>query len=333
MDSGGVWNGSAEVTNTTGDGFSLTLVNSAAGAPDPLLNDVAFDIALTLNVPAGFRLPVSPFTVTTAASGGDPGAGNCVAPGGGSITATQAGGVGTPVTFSFPANTNLPAQGAGALPCSYTLSFGLTTTNVAPFVAAGNRTLNYSFRYNVTDDTPASQQTVSAPQNIAVRRGGVIVTKTAVPNAADPNGAYADGETAEWTVSLFNNGTGGSFAAALTDTPNANFNAATLQLTPPLAPPGTPFPVPQGVNQYTLSYLQPGSAAARPSDRPAAPAAASSAVHPSHCSISPGTPELRSQCHASQAHHASLSRLNAQRAISIWLSAAGHPLVGFASAA
>ncbi|HEY3487935.1 MAG TPA: hypothetical protein VGL10_07705, partial [Gammaproteobacteria bacterium] len=258
MDSGGVWNGTAEVTNTTGDIFQITLGNGAVGAPDPLVNDVAFDIALTLDVPAGFRLPVSPFTVTTAASGGDPVAGNCTAPGGGSISATQAGGAGTPVTFNFPADTNLPAQGTGLNPCRYTLSFGLTTVNVAPFVAAGSHTLEYSFSYNEIDNDTDSEQIVNPNQNIAVRRGDIIVTKTAVSNSSDPDGAYEDGEIAEWTVAVFNNGTGGTFAIQLTDTPNLNFNGATLQLTPPALPPGAPFPVPPGDDQYTLNYLSPG---------------------------------------------------------------------------
>ena len=48
-----------------------------------------------------------------------------------------------------------------------------------------------------------------------LRSGDLIVTKTAVPNPADPNGAYADGETAEWLVSVFNNGDGGTFAVLL----------------------------------------------------------------------------------------------------------------------
>lgn len=260
MDAGGTWNGMAEVTDTTGDTFRLTVTNSAAGAPDPLTDDVAFDISLTLNVPGGFRLPASPFTVTTAASGGDAGAGNCVAPGGGTITATQAGGAGTPVTFVFPADTNLPAQGAGT-PCAYTLTFGLTTDDVAPFPANGNHTLGYTFTYNEIDNDAGSQQAVSAQTPVKVRTGDVIVTKTAVPNPSDPNGAYADGETAEWTVSVFNNGTGGTFATVVTDTPNGNFDSATLQLTPPASPPGTPFPVPQGTNQYTIAYLAPGERA------------------------------------------------------------------------
>ncbi len=243
MDSGGVWNGSAEVTNTTGDIFRITLSNTAAGLPNPLVNDVAFDIALTLDVPAGFRLPASPFAVTATNNGGDT---NCIAPAPGSITATQAGGVGTPITFNFPANTNLPARGAGLTPCSYTLSFGLTTTNVAPFVAGGSYILNYSFRYNTVDNDSGTQQTVSPNQNVEVRRGDIIVTKTAVSNPANqPEGSYADGETAQWTVSVHNNGTGGAFAVQLTDTPNVNFDASTLQLAL-----GAP-----GVNQYTVNYL------------------------------------------------------------------------------
>ena len=87
LDSGGVWNGLAEVTNTTGDSLQFVLTNSAAGTPNPLLNDIAYDLSLTLDVPSGFRLPSSPFTVTTSATGGDPTANNCVPPGGGSITA------------------------------------------------------------------------------------------------------------------------------------------------------------------------------------------------------------------------------------------------------
>lgn len=257
MDASGTWNGAAEVSNTTGDTFRLTISNNAAGTPDVLVNDVAFDIALSLTVPSGFRLPSSPFTVTTSASGGDGGAGNCVAPGGGSITATQAGGAGTPVTFVFPANTNLPAQGAGT-PCVYSFELGLTTNNVAAFATVGNNTLSYTFTYNEIDNDVGSQQSATGQQIVEVRAGDVIVTKVAVPNPADLNGAYADGETAEWTVSVFNNGTGGTFAALITDIPNVNFNPATLQLTPPASPPGTPFPVPQGNNQYTISYLDPG---------------------------------------------------------------------------
>ncbi len=254
MDSAGVWNGLVEVTNTTGDSFQITLTNSAAGAPDPLVDDVAFDIGLTLNVPAGFRLPVSPFNVTTAATGGDPGAANCVAPGGGTITATQAGGAGTPITFNIPADTNLPARA----PCNYSFQFGLTTNDSAPFVTGGNYQLDYDFSYNEIDDDAGSQQTTNAMQSVEVREGDIIIVKAAVPNPADPNGAYADGETAEWTVSVFGNGNGGSFAVLITDLLNINFDAATLQLTPPANPPGTPFPVPVGNNQYTINYLAPG---------------------------------------------------------------------------
>ncbi|HEX5055534.1 MAG TPA: hypothetical protein VFX02_03465 [Gammaproteobacteria bacterium] len=251
MDSGGVWDGNAEVTNTTGDTFSITISNSAAGAPDPLVNDVAFDIDLTVDVPAGFRLPFAlSYPVIASNSGGGA---NCTAPSG--VTASQSGNT---INFDFPADVNLPAQSGAAQPCRYTFSFGLTTSDVAPFVATGTYTLNYRFSYNQTDNNAASQQIATASRDVPVKRGDLIVTKTAVPNPGDTNGAYADGETAEWTVSLFNNGSGGTFAATVVDTLNANFDAATLQLTPPASPSGAPFPVPQGVNQYTLNYLQRG---------------------------------------------------------------------------
>ena len=256
MDSGGTWNGAAEVSNTSGDTFRITITNNAAGV-NPLIDDIAFDIALSLSVPTGMRLPTSPFTVATSASGGDPIAANCIAPGSGSITATQAGGAGTPVTFVIPADSNLPAQGTGT-PCNYTFTFGLTTNTVAPFASTGNNQLDYTFTYNEIDDDAGSQQTVNRQQTVAVRAGDIIVTKATIANPSDPNGAYADGETAQWTVSVFNNGGGGTFAAQITDTPNANFNLASLQLTPPVSPPGTPFPVPPGNNQYTISYLTPG---------------------------------------------------------------------------
>jgi uncharacterized repeat protein (TIGR01451 family) len=257
MDSGGAWNGNAEVTNTTGDTLRVTISNTAPGTPDVTVDDVAFDIALTIAVPAGFRLPASPFNATTTASGGDPLANNCVAPGGGTVTAAQPGGIGTPITINIPANTNQPGQGTGTA-CTYTFTFGITTRNVAPFVTAGNYGLDYSFSYNEVDDDLNSRQTITGQQTLEVRRGDVIVNKTAVPNPTDPNGGYADGETAAWQVSVFNNGEGGTFAVVVTDDPNINFNDATLQLTPPALPPGSPFPVPVGVDQYTIAYLDPG---------------------------------------------------------------------------
>ncbi len=253
MDSGGVWNGTAEVTNTTGDAFAVTISNTAAGAPDAAVDDIAFDISLSLAVPAGFRLPVSPFTVSTAAAGGDPVAANCVAPGGGSITASQPGGAGSDITFNIPADTNLPAQGTGSA-CQYTFNFGLTTNDSAPLVVAGNYQLNYSFSYNEIDDDAGSQQSSNNSQSVEVRSGDIIIVKSPV-NGPGPNGSYADGESAQWDVSVFGNGSGGSFAVVITDTPSANFNPATLQITPDSPPPPAP---PLGTNQYTIPYLQTG---------------------------------------------------------------------------
>ena len=72
MDHAGTWNGSAEVTNTTGDRFLLTLRNTADSLPT-VAADTAFDLAITATIPARFRLPVSSFTVVVTPNGANPG--------------------------------------------------------------------------------------------------------------------------------------------------------------------------------------------------------------------------------------------------------------------
>ncbi|GIX21595.1 MAG: hypothetical protein KatS3mg121_0378 [Gammaproteobacteria bacterium] len=188
MDSGGTWNGAAEVTNSSGDTFRFTLSNTAAGQPDPAVDEIAYDLAVSLTLPAGLRLPVSPFPVTVTASGGDPGLGNCTAPAG--VTATQSGST---VSFVLPPGTSLPGQGGGAEPCRLRFEFGLTTRDAVPFAPAGAAVLDYTATFNSVPGDPGSAAAVSGQQTVAVRRGDLIVTKSAVPNPADPNGAYAHG--------------------------------------------------------------------------------------------------------------------------------------------
>ncbi|MBN1379186.1 MAG: DUF11 domain-containing protein [Gammaproteobacteria bacterium] len=252
MDSGGTWNGNAEVTNSTGDTLRVTLSNSAAGAPDPLVDDVAFDIALSIDVPAGFRLPSNPFNVTTTASGGDPVALNCVAPGGGTVTATQLGGVGTPIIINIPADTNQPAQGTGPA-CTYTFALGITTSSAAPFVAAGNYSLDYSFSYNEVNDDPASQQTISGQQDLEIRSSDIILVKNAIPNPPD---GYKSGDTTRWQIDITNNGNGGAFEVDFTDIPNANLS--NVRIDPVDGNPLTP-PPPVAGTSYTCDYIQPGN--------------------------------------------------------------------------
>lgn len=245
MDSGGVWNGNNEVSNTLGDTFELQITNTAAGLPNPLTDDVAFDTVVSISVPSGFRLPVSPFTVTTSASGGDPGAANCVVPGGGTVTAIQAGGAGTPITLNL-SNVDLPGQGNGVSPCTYIFSFGLTTQTTAPFVQEGFYTLRHNIAYALTDGGVA-QPAVQATQQIEVREGDVAVLKVADTAMA------GNGDTVQFTVSILGSGTGGNFSVVLTDTLSSDLGSLTI--TAPVNPPGSVGPA---ANQHTFNYIAPG---------------------------------------------------------------------------
>ncbi len=227
MDAGGTWNGAAEVTNTTGDQFVLTVENLAGGLP---ADDSAFDVSISVDVQSGFRLPTSPFNVGVTASAA------CNALVG--VTATQ---VGDAITFNLPANTDI-------LPgCRYDFAFGLTTDDVAPSVAAGSYAVDFNVSYNEVDNDPASSQTRTDTRNIDVRSGDVAVLKTAVTPLA------GDGDTVEFTVSILGAGQGGIFDVVLTDVLAPDLT--NLIINAPASPPGSPGPA---ANQYTIDYIAPG---------------------------------------------------------------------------
>jgi len=88
MTVGGVWNGSSEVTNTTGDTISVVYTNTG--------NATAFDFAPSVTLPSGFTFVSGTASVSTSPS--TPGLG---------VSANQ---VGTTLTFTFsPAGYDLPA--------------------------------------------------------------------------------------------------------------------------------------------------------------------------------------------------------------------------------
>jgi len=210
MDAGGTWNGSSEVTNTTGDTFTLTLQNTATGS---VLTDSAFDVALSVDVPTGFRLPLSPLAVTVTDF-----TGTCPVING--VTATQPGGVGTPVTVNFPANSRIEPG------CSYNLDLGLTTNNTAPSVVAGFYKVDFNLSYNEIDNTPGSVHTQKQTQNVEVRKGEIALIKTAITTLA------GDGDTVEYTVSLLDAGEGGVFHVSMKDVLSADFDPASLTIVP-----------------------------------------------------------------------------------------------------
>ena len=218
MDAGGAWNGVTEVTNSTGDNFVLTVQNVAAGLP---ADDSAFDIAITVDVQPGFRLPTSPFAVTVTES---PVAPACPALSG--ITATQPGGAGSQITVNLPADTDI-------LPgCTYDFVLGLTTDDVPPSVASGSYAVDYQITYNEIDNDNNSSQSNNISRNVDVRRGDVALLKTAVTPIA------GDGDTVTFTVSILGAGQGGIFDVELTDVLAPDLTG--LVITAPPAPPGPP---------------------------------------------------------------------------------------------
>lgn len=233
MDSGGVWNGATEVTNTTGDTFSFIIENTAGG---PVINDSAFDLAIGMSLPSQFRLAFTPFNVTVTELSGNAGCGSIAG-----VTATQAGGVGTAVTVNVPADTDILPS------CRYQFDLGVTTTDVAPFATAGSYSIDFDLSYNEIDDDAATQQTASDSQSITVETGDVAVIKTAVTSSA------ADGDTVEYTVSVLGSGDGGIFDVVLTDVLSSDLTGLTFL--PPGSPPGSAGP---GANEYTLNYLESG---------------------------------------------------------------------------
>ena len=231
MDSGGTWNGSSEVTNTTGDRFVLSVQNTAS-----LPADVAYDLAINATVPAHFRLPTSPSSVTVTETSGTAG---CTVIG--SLSATQAGGPGTDVAFNIPANTSI-------LPgCRYTFDFGLTTDDVPPSASSGSYSIGFNVSYDEVAGDTTTIQTSSTSHSVEVRKGSVSLVKTANTPVA------GNGDTVDFTVSLLNSGKGGIFNVVLSDTLSPDLT--NLVLTAPATPPGAAGP---GANQYTYEYIAPG---------------------------------------------------------------------------
>ncbi|HED34130.1 MAG TPA: DUF11 domain-containing protein [Gammaproteobacteria bacterium] len=241
MDSAGVWNGAAEVTNTTGDTFRLTVTNSESGSnPTEIQDNTAYGVAITADVQAGFRLPSPAFTVNvTDLSDASV---NCPVV---SATAAQPGGTGAQIIIS-PVTAGSPADIPPA--CSYQFDLGLTTTTVAPFVVNGNYNVDFTVNYSNFDSTPANPS-VSQTVIVEVRTGDIAISK--VDTSATP---VADGAPATFTVSVISAGQGGIFNAVITDTLSADFDAASLVMS---SSSGGVFTPP---NVFSIPYIAPNSA-------------------------------------------------------------------------
>ncbi len=218
MTVGGVWNGTTEVTNTTGDTFSVTFTNSG--------DATAFDIVPRIVLPTGFTRVG---TIGASASSGSPVVGGT--PGTTGTIDVDLGGY------------DLPAGG------TLTLTFGLTT---ATTVASGTYQLAYNRDYALTDTGALVGLGTATQQNVLVQAGDTTI------NVTPKQQLKAVGENATFTITVTNTGLGGLFAVTLDDSAiyptgnNLQFVSLT-QTAPALV--ATPS---NGGSVLTLPYLAPG---------------------------------------------------------------------------
>ncbi len=139
MDIGGVWNGTSEVTATTGDTFQFTVCSNGA--------DTVQSATATATLPAHFSYVAG--TVNGLAG----------------VTAAAAGSV---VTFSFPSGISLP-NGTCA-----TVGYGLT---VDATETAGTYTVNYNVNYSSTTDGSGTAGSLPFLQNVLVQAGASTISK------------------------------------------------------------------------------------------------------------------------------------------------------------
>jgi uncharacterized repeat protein (TIGR01451 family)/fimbrial isopeptide formation D2 family protein len=219
MDRAGVWNGTTEVTNTTGDTFTAVITNNGS---------TAFDLEVEVTLPSGFSY-VSGSAAVSATGVGTP-----------SISASQSG---TTLTFTLGSGGEFDLTGGGD---SIEIDFGLSA---GASVVPGTYQLNYGFIYgdNENDNTPTTD---SAQQNVLVQAGDSVISLT--PSTQTVGVA----ETASWTVTVTNSGFGGLFDVEIDQSAifnNTSFSGANTTQVTPASPTAS-----ESSNVYTIPYLAPG---------------------------------------------------------------------------
>ncbi|MFK7743276.1 MAG: hypothetical protein AB8H80_23370 [Planctomycetota bacterium] len=155
LDVGGVWNGTSEVTTSTGDTFSLTVTNNGAG--------FAYDLSVLVQLPVG--LNYVPNTVA-----GVPGI---------AASASAATPAGTQLAISIP-------SGAAMAPASQlVITFGVTAALSA---TAGTYALIHTFAWA---DSPSGAQNTRQTQQAAVVQQGATTIEMAPNDQTQAIGATA----------------------------------------------------------------------------------------------------------------------------------------------
>lgn len=221
MTSGGVWNGTAEVTNTTGDTFSVTYNNTG--------DATAFDFTPSVTVESGFQLV--PGTAQVVTSPATPGL---------TVAASQAG---TTINFAFsPAGYDLPAG------TNITITFGV---RAAGTVGDGSYNVTHNATYALTDGGAAVAIPTSTVDVVRVQRGATTV------NATPKQQEKAVGQTAEFTVTVTNTGLGGLFDVVINESAiNPGNNLQLLAITK--TSPARAATLNGAGDVLTMPYLAPG---------------------------------------------------------------------------
>ncbi|MGZ0707440.1 isopeptide-forming domain-containing fimbrial protein [Coraliomargarita sp. W4R53] len=199
MDRAGVWNGSADVTSTTGDTFTALITNDGS---------TAYDLSVEVELPAGFSYVNASASVSTV---------GVASP---AVTASQSG---TTLTFTL-ASGEFDLTGGGD---SIEIDYGLVA---ADSVVGGTYQINYSYIYG-DDENDASPTTVTSAQNVLVQAGDSVLS-------LGPSTQLAGvGEIATWEVTVTNSGFGGLFDVEIDQSDlfgNASFTGVSTTQTSPV---------------------------------------------------------------------------------------------------
>ena len=222
MDLGGAWDGSTDVSATTGDSFILSINNTGT--------DSAYDLVTSFTLPTGLNLVG---TGSVSASGAGCGA----AP---SVSLSQGG---TTVTVGYtPSGYDLPQN------CEIQITMGAVSTTSIPL---GNNDVIGNFQFAPTNGGGlGSNQTEQV--TFEVRQGEVLPSKNDIDIEA------AVGEDVTIDILACNEGDGGLFDVVIDDSlvnPNTanSLQVSSLTQTTPASPSSVlAFPI------RTLPYLAPG---------------------------------------------------------------------------
>ncbi len=223
MDVGGVWNGSSDVTATTGDTFRASYTNSG--------DSTAFELDIGVTLPTGFTYVTGSLNPTWSGAG-------CPLPGSRpTITANQSG---TNLDFSFlPAGFDLPAD------CTLNIDYGLTVN----LGVAGGTYVIHRLHAFASSDGGVVGATADSPANILVKQGDSTAEISPVRQTIIP------GENGNFKALICNTGFGGNFDVQL----NLNYSGlsfvSAIQNTTDLGASTVPM---SGTNpSFLVPYLAP----------------------------------------------------------------------------